>query len=137
MPSIFQQQSNPYGQPPRILLEAQTLQSNILTGVVATPVPTGAGVLGGSEIIGTSLQHVKIVVPSGPTDVQFVHGLTSGGSIGNPSGTRYAPTAVWAIQELAEGSSPSGVYAVVWSKTNAGVITMSFSASGTWHVFYA
>lgn len=137
MPSVFQQQINPLTNRNRAYLLGSSIQSNILSGVVATPVPTGAGVLGGSEIPGVSIQHVKIVVPSGPTDVQFVHGLTMGGSIGAPSGTRYAPTAVWCIQELSEGSSPSGVYAVVWSKTNAGVITIAFSSAGTWHVYYA
>lgn len=147
MPSIFQQQSNAFSQPPRILLEAQTLQSNILGGVVPTPVPSGtgqgSGTLGGTEVIGTSWQHVTIVVPAGPIDVQFPHGLTRGGITPPASGSslgqlenRYAPTAIFAIQELAEGSSPTAVYAVVWSKTNAGVITMSFSATGTWDVFY-
>lgn len=137
MPSIFQQQSNYAQGVNRIFLFARTSPTNNLGGVVPIPVPSGAGVLGGSEVIGTSLQHVKIVVPSGPIDVQFPHGLTRGGSIGTPDGTRYAPTAVWCIQELAEASTPSAVYAVVWSKTNPGVITIAFSAAGTWHVYYA
>lgn len=104
--------------------------SNQLTGVVAiaaVPATTPANPVGGSEIIGTSVQHVKITLPttvSGVT-VQFSHGLG------------YTPTQVWAIMEQAEGSTPSAFYNVIWSKVTSTTISMQFSVTGVWHVFYS
>ena len=109
--------------------------SNQSTGVVAiaaVPATTPANPVGGSSIPGVQIQHVKITLPTTVAGmlIQFPHGLGYGGDV-------WAPTMVWAIMEQAEGSTPAAFYNVVWSKVTNQTISMQFSVTGVWHIFYA
>lgn len=89
---------------------------------VLTPSPIPSNTLNG--VMPIDMFHVTIAPASGAGTYTFAHGLA------------YTPTAVFAIPEISQGTTPT--IAVGWDKadTSATVVALNFSGNCTCDVYF-